>query len=164
MLFIALPLVVTIFRRDHLPADHHKGSDKLDIFLIRFSIAIEMIGYFLYSITSSPAGFTAAGISTALGAIGSPTLQSSLTKHAPDDKTGQLLGATALLHSLARVIAPMVFNLIYAYTVGTFPETVFVCFCATFALAVGCSVFLKPGVYWGDGEDGKGDDEEEVIL
>lgn len=163
MLCIVLPLVVTFFRRDHLPADHHKGSDKLDIFLIRFSIAVEMFGYLLYSITSSPAGFTAAGISTSLGAIGSPTLQSSLTKHAPDDKTGQLLGATALLHSLARVVAPVIFNLIYAYTVGTFPEAVFVCFCATFALAVGCSAFLKPGVYW-DGEDGKADDEEEVTV
>lgn len=164
MLFLVLPLVVTIFRRGHLPADHRKGADKLDILLIRFSIVIEMSGYFLYSVASTPAGFTAAGVCTALGAIGSPTLQSSLTKHVPDDKTGQLLGATALLHSLARVVAPTVFNLIYAYTVGNFPQAVFVCFGATFALGVGCSAFLKPGVYLGDGSDGKGNCEEEAVV
>lgn len=161
MLFLVLPLVVTIFRRGHRPADHRKGSDKLDILLIRFSIVIEMSGHLLYSVASTPAGFTAAGVCTALGAIGSPTLQSSLTKHVPDDKTGQLLGATALLHSLARVVAPTVFNLIYAYTVSTFPQAVFVCLGATFALGVGCSVFLKSGVYWGDGEEGE---EGEAVV
>lgn len=164
MLCAILPLVVTFFRRNHLPTDHRKGSDRLDILLIRFSIIIEMTGYFLYSVASTSAGFTAAGVCTALGAIGSPTLQSSLTKHVPDDKTGQLLGATAQLHSLARVVTPTIFNLIYAYTVGTFPQTVFVCFAATFALGLGCSAFLKPGVYWGDGDDGKADDEEEVVV
>lgn len=162
MLFLVLPLVVTVFRRGHGPTDHRKGSDKLDILLIRFSIVIEMSGYLLYSVVSTPAGFTAAGVCTALGAIGSPTLQSSLTKHVPDDKTGQLLGATALLHSLARVVAPTIFNLIYAYTVGTFPQTVFVCFGATFALGMGCSAFLRSGVYWGGGEEGEVGEEEEV--
>lgn len=162
MLCLILPFIITFFRRGHLPADHRKGSDRLDILLIRFSIVIEMAGYFLYSVASTSAGFTAAGVCTALGAIGSPTLQSSLTKHVPDDKTGQLLGATAQLHSLARVVTPTIFNLIYAYTVGTFPQTVFVCFGATFALGLACSVFLQPGVYWGDGGDGKVDDEEEI--
>lgn len=163
MLFVILPLVVTFFRRNRSPSDHHKGSDKLDIMLIRFSITIETIGYLLYSVAGTGTAFTVAGVFTALGGIGSPTLQSSLTKHIPDDKTGQLLGATALLHSLARVIAPTVFNLIYAYTVGTFPQTVFVCLGSTFAFAFVCSSFLKPGVYWGDGR-GDGDGEEEVVA
>lgn len=52
------------------------------------------------------------------------------------------------------------FNLIYAYTVGTFPRAVFVCLGATFAVALGCSVFLKPGVYWGDGKGGEEGGEE----
>lgn len=53
------------------------------------------------------------------------------------------------------------FNLIYAYTVGTFPRAVFVCLGATFAVALGCSVFLKPGVYWGDGKGEEGGEEGE---
>jgi len=74
--------------------------------LIRFSIAVETAGYLCYALAQNGSQFTAAGVLTALGGIGSPTLQSSLTKHVPTDKTGKLLGATALLHSLARVVAP----------------------------------------------------------
>lgn len=56
-----------------------------------------------------------------MGGVGSPTLQSALTKHIPHDQIGQLLGATGLLHALARVVCPTIFNLIYAQTVGTYP-------------------------------------------
>lgn len=164
MLFVILPLVVTIARRNHTPADHHKGADKLDIILIRFSIVIETVGYLLYAVAGTSIAFTTAGIFTALGGIGSPTLQSSLTKHIPDDKTGQLLGATALLHSLAKVIAPTAFNLIYAYTVGTVPQTVFICLGSTFAFAFACSAFLKPGVYWNDGKEGDGSEGDEEVV
>ncbi|KAH0604783.1 uncharacterized protein H6S33_006451 [Morchella sextelata] len=162
MLFVILPVVVHYVRRNHHPSHHQKGADKLDILLIRFSIIIEAAGYLFYAVAATSNAFTAAGVCTALGGIGSPTLQSSLTKHVPDEKTGQLLGATALLHSLARVVAPTVFNLVYAYTVATFPQTVFVCLGSTFAFAFACSWFLKEGVYWGDGKGGANGDEEEV--
>lgn len=162
MLFLILPLIVHLVRRNDHPSSHQKGADKLDILLIRFSIVIETAGYLFYSIAATSSTFTAAGVCTALGGIGSPTLQSTLTKHIPVDKTGQLLGATALLHSLARVITPTVFNLIYAYTAARFPQTVFVCLGSTFAFALVCSWFLKEGVYWGDGKGGVNGDEEEV--
>lgn len=84
------------------------------------------------------------GILTALGGMGSPIIQSALTKHIPRDKTGQLLGASALLRSLARVIFPALVNLIYAATVGTFPQTVFVCLASVFLLSAGCSCFITP--------------------
>lgn len=85
-----------------------------------------------------------AGMMTALGGVGSPTIQSALTKHIPRDKTGQLLGAGALLRSLARVLFPTIFNLIYADTVGTFPQAVFVCLASVFSLSAGCSYFITP--------------------
>lgn len=80
----------------------------------------------------------------ALGGVGSPTIQSALTKHIPRDKTGQLLGAGTLLRSLARVLFPTVFNLIYADTVGTFPQAVFVCLASVFSLSAVCSFFITP--------------------
>jgi hypothetical protein len=79
-----------------------------------------------------------------MGSMGSPTLQSSLTKHVPPEYVGQMLGAVGLLHALARVVAPTVFNLIYSITVGKFTQAVFVCLGSGFALAFGLSWFIKP--------------------
>lgn len=81
---------------------------------------------------------------TALGGIGSPTAQSALTKHIPPDKTGQLLGASALLRSLARIIFPTLFGLVYADTVGTFPQAVFICLASVFLVSAVCSYFITP--------------------
>ncbi|PWW79074.1 MFS general substrate transporter [Tuber magnatum] len=167
MLFVVLPLVVTFFRRGSTTQNLHRGCDTLDINLIRFSIATETAGYLCYALAQSGGQFTTAGVLTALGGIGSPTLQSSLTKHIPTDKTGKLLGATALLHSLARVVAPTVFNLIYASTVATYPQTVFVCLSSTFGIAAVCSLFLAPGVFWNDADGGDGEEgtwEEQAPL
>ncbi|KAK3064097.1 hypothetical protein LTR53_018626, partial [Teratosphaeriaceae sp. CCFEE 6253] len=52
-----------------------------------------------------------------------------------------------LLHALARVVAPTVFNAIYSATVGKFTQTVFVCLTATFGLAFVISWFIRPHVY-----------------
>ncbi|KAK3044359.1 hypothetical protein LTS18_001484, partial [Coniosporium uncinatum] len=82
-----------------------------------------------------------------IGGIGSPTLQSALTKHVPPDKTGQLLGASGLLHALARVVSPTIFNGIYSATVGKFTQTVFVCLTVTFGAAFVVSWMVKPHVY-----------------
>ena len=88
---------------------------------------------------------TLSGVVASIGGIGSPTLQSSLTKHVPPERTGQLLGASGLLHALARVVAPTVFNAIYSGTVGKFTQTVFVCLTATFGVAFFFSWFVRPG-------------------
>jgi len=155
ILLVVLPLVSHLVRRNR---EEHHGSDALDINLIRFAIIVEAVGYFGYSVAPTGAVFTLFGAFAALGGVGSPTLQSSLTKHVPQDKTGQLLGALALLHSLARVVAPAVFNLIYAKTVGTVPQAVFVCLSSTFGIAFICSLFIKAGLRW---EDEAGTDEHE---
>ena len=81
---------------------------------------------------------------TALGGIGSQTLQSALTKHVPHDRMGQLLGATGLLHALARVVCPLTFNLIYAGTVATFPQAVFVVLSGCFGVGFLFSWFIRP--------------------
>ena len=67
-----------------------------------------------------------------------------MTKHVPPEQTGQLLGASGLLHALSRVVAPTLFNGIYAATVGSFTQTVFVCLTATFGLAFVISWLVKP--------------------
>jgi hypothetical protein len=122
----------------------NSGSDVLDLYVIRGAIFLEIIGYAGYSAAHTGSLFVASGAIAALGGIGSPILQSALTKHVPQDKVGQLLGASGLLHALARIIAPTIFNGIYSRTVKTLPQTVFIGLTACFVVAFLGSWFIRP--------------------
>lgn len=143
-ILLILPLVTRIFRKP--PTEEHSvpGSDMLDMVLIRLSIAFDVIGYTGYALSRYGSIMTLSGLITALGGMGPPILQSSLTKHVPRDRIGQILGATGLLHALTRVAAPIFFNLIYSLTIGKFPQAVFVCLAGVFGVAFICGFFLKP--------------------
>lgn len=138
-----LPLLVRLFRDQSGPSGH-LGADSLDINIIRGSLVFDLIGYLGYALTPNGAIMVVAGLIASVGGIGSPTLQSALTKHVPADLTGQVLGASALLHALARVVAPTVFNLIYSKTVKIYAGIVFGCLAFIFVIAAGMSWFLKP--------------------
>lgn len=138
-----LPLLIRLFRNQAGPSGHF-GADALDINIIRGSLVFDLIGYLGYALTPNGAIMVAAGLIASVGGIGSPTLQSALTKHVPADLTGQVLGASALLHALARVVAPTVFNLIYSKTVKIYAGIVFGCLTFIFVIAFGMSWFLKP--------------------
>ena len=150
VLLALLPLIVRIFRgsASRFP-QRNSGSDNLDLGLIRSAIVFDMIGYIGYATAQTGAMLTASGAIASIGGIGSPTLQSALTKHVPPERTGQLLGAIGLLHALARVIAPTIFNTIYFVTVEKgFPQAVFMCLAATFGIAFVLSLFVRPhGMY-----------------
>lgn len=123
------------------------GSDGLDIGMIRFAIVFDFIGYLGFALTPSGALMIVSGMVASLGGIGPPTLQASMTKHIPPDRTGQVLGASGLLHALARVVAPVVFSLIYSKTVATYAGFVFLCLASIFVVVFILSWFLKPGLY-----------------
>jgi MFS family permease len=125
-------------------AQPNSGSDHLDLIIVRSAVMFEILGYVGFSLARTGPLFMLSGLVAALGGVGSPTLQSSLTKHVPHDKVGSLLGATGLLHALARIVCPLVFNLIYAATVGTFPQAVFVVLSCCFVVAFLCSWFIRP--------------------
>ena len=145
VLLVVLPLVVRFVRgRTGSTPQRNSGSDGLDLAIIRTAIAFDMLGYIGYATVRTGNLLIVSGAVAAVGGMGSPTLQSALTKHVPPDRTGQLLGAIGLLHALARVVAPTIFNLIYAATVGKFTQTVFVCLAATFGLAFVMSWFIRP--------------------
>ncbi|KIX96840.1 uncharacterized protein Z520_07560 [Fonsecaea multimorphosa CBS 102226] len=144
-LVLILPLLTRFFRgpaKAH--SKGHKGSDMLDIWIIRGAIIFDLVGYIGYAFTPNGAIMVLSGMIASLGGIGSPTLQSSLTKHIPADRTGQVLGASGLLHALARVVAPTVFNLIYSQTVGIYAGIVFICLASIFVIVFILSWFLRP--------------------
>ncbi|KAJ5461850.1 uncharacterized protein N7458_003402 [Penicillium daleae] len=145
-LFVVLPIVARLFRTPSEDDGVIRGSDKLDIVLIRLSVVFDVLGYIGYALSKHPSVMILSGAVASLGGMGSPILQSSLTKHVPHERVGQLLGATGLLHALARVVAPTIFNLIYSMTVATYPQAVFVSLAAVFGVVLFLGFLIRPHV------------------
>ncbi|KAF2277971.1 tetracycline-efflux transporter-like protein [Westerdykella ornata] len=150
-LVVGLPLLTRLVRgRNGTKNQRNSGSDTFDLSLIRLAILFDMLGFLGYSLARRGDLFIASGAIAAVGGIGSPTLGSSLTKHVPPDRVGQVLGATGLLHAIARVVGPTVFNGIYSATVGSFRQATFVCLTGTFGVAFLCGWLVRPHVYLED--------------
>ncbi|KAH7408534.1 major facilitator superfamily domain-containing protein [Phaeosphaeria sp. MPI-PUGE-AT-0046c] len=144
-LLVILPLLTRIFRGKNGHTRLRKsGSDLFDLSIIRAAIFFDMMGYLGFILARRGEIFALSGALAAVGGIGNPTLGAALTKHVPQDKVGQLLGATGLLHAIARVVGPIIFNGIFAATVSGFRQAVFVTLCATFGAAFVCSWFVRP--------------------
>lgn len=150
-LFIVLPLLTRYIRgraTGRRKSSVQTGCDTLDLNLIRVAVFFDMLGYLGYTLVRTGPLFILCGCVASLGGVGSPTLQSALTKHVPHDRVGQLLGANGLLHSLARIVAPIIFNSIYSSTVGKFTQAVFLCLTIAFGIAWFMSLFVRSGVYF----------------
>ncbi|OXV12048.1 hypothetical protein Egran_00191 [Elaphomyces granulatus] len=146
-LLVVLPIVTRLVRGPQNGHQPNAGSDMLDIVIIRLSLVFDVIGYIGFATSQTGTGMMLSGVIAAIGGMGSPTVQSSLTKHVSPEHSGQILGAIGLLHALARVVAPTVFNSIYSATVGKFTQAVFVCLGSVFVLALFLSFFVRPNVY-----------------
>jgi hypothetical protein len=143
-LLVILPGITRLIRGPTRGNQVNSGSDWLDISLIRLAIFIDLLGYIGYAVSKTGGIFTLSALVASIGGIGPPSLQSSLTKHVPPSQTGRILGAMGLLHALARVVSPVIFNGIYSVTVGTFTQAVFVCLASVFGLAAFLSWFIIP--------------------
>ncbi|PCH08044.1 Major facilitator superfamily domain, general substrate transporter [Penicillium occitanis (nom. inval.)] len=146
-LLVILPGITRLIRGPTRGNQVNSGSDWLDISLIRLAIFIDLLGYIGYAVSKTGGIFTLSALVASIGGIGPPSLQSSLTKHVPPSQTGRILGAMGLLHALARVVSPVIFNGIYSVTVGTFTQAVFVCLASVFGLAAFLSWFIIPNVH-----------------
>ncbi|KAJ5191821.1 uncharacterized protein N7498_010806 [Penicillium cinerascens] len=172
-LFVVFPIVARFFGTSTANDNTIRGSDMLDIVIIRLSIFFDVLGYVGYGLSKHPSMMILSGVIASFGGMGAPTLQSSLTKHVPHERIGQMLGATGLLHALARVVAPTIFNLIYSLTVATYPPTVFVCLAAVFGVTFLMSLLIRPHVTLVDeaasdvraeaNEDGE-DEHDQLLL
>lgn len=126
------------------PVEKNAGADELDIWILRFALLSDVIGVAGYIFVRTGALFVACAVVAAFGGLASATIQAALSKHVPAERVGQLLGAIGLLHSLARVVAPIMFNGLYAATVGTFPQAFFVLLTSLFGLTLAAAFFVTP--------------------
>ncbi|KAK4454321.1 MFS general substrate transporter [Podospora aff. communis PSN243] len=134
-------------RRSAPIIEKNAGADELDIWVLRTALLSDVIGATGYILARNSAEFVLAAIITAFGGMGSATIQAALSKHVPAERVGQLLGGIGLLHSLARVFSPVVFNGLFAATVKTFPQAFFVLLAGVFAICLGLSFLVRPHIY-----------------
>lgn len=124
--------------------EQNAGADGLDVWILRFAILSDVLGIAGYVFARTEALFVLAGVITAFGGLGSATIQAAVSKHVPAERVGQLLGAIGLLHALSRIIAPVIFNGLYAATVKSFPQAVFVAILAMFCAILVLSLQVRP--------------------
>lgn len=143
-------------------ADPNAGADTLDISLIRVALVSDLIGSLGYLLARREGVFVASGLLTAVGGLGSATIQSAATKHVPAEQVGKLLGAVGLLQALSRVVGPIAFNSLYYATVGVFDQAIFALLVGLFSVAVVTTLFIRPHVYLK--EPAAGESEEEPLI
>lgn len=148
MLVAVLPAMFYLYSKHH---NIKHRSDNFDISIIRVSIMFDVVGYIGYALAPIGALFTLSGVIASVGGIASPTLQSALTNHVSEDRTGELMGAVSFLHALSRVVMPAILNLIYGRTVGAASGAVFWVLVGVFGAAGVAAWGIKPR-----DQDGKG--------
>ncbi|KAH7221856.1 major facilitator superfamily domain-containing protein [Fusarium oxysporum] len=130
--------------------EKNSGADELDVLILRIALISDVIGSLGYVFARSSRVFVASGMMTAVGGLGSATGQAMITKHVPSERVGQLLGAIGMMHALARVLGPVLFNGVYALTVGRFNQGIFVLLASVFGFALVVSFAIRPHVVWED--------------
>jgi hypothetical protein len=124
--------------------EKNTGADRLDIWILRAALVSDVVGITGYIFVRTSPLFVLCAIVTGVGGLGPATIQSAVSKHVPAEQVGQLLGAIGLMQAIARIIAPFIFNGIYAKTVGTFPQAFFVFMAALFGIALLVSFLVRP--------------------
>ncbi|KAG6031612.1 hypothetical protein E4U40_006986 [Claviceps sp. LM458 group G5] len=130
------------------PQDKNGGADRVDTWILRFALLSDILGYIGYTLVRTPGLFVGSAMVTSFGGLGSATSQSVITKHVPPDRVGRVLGAMGMMHALARVIGPVAFNGLYAATVATYPQAVFVVLTGLFSFSLLCTFLVTPHVHW----------------
>ncbi|KAI1428235.1 MFS general substrate transporter [Xylaria sp. FL1777] len=122
----------------------HSGADNLDVWLIRLALLFDTTGAVGYVFVRSQELFVTSAIFTSFGGLASATIQGALTKQVPVEYVGSMLGAMGLLHAVSRVVAPIIYDGIYASTIESFPQTFVIVLASLFGLSVLASFFVKP--------------------
>ncbi|KNB04850.1 hypothetical protein FOXG_16226 [Fusarium oxysporum f. sp. lycopersici 4287] len=126
-----------------VPAKKHYGADNLDIWVLRAALTSDILGSIGYSLSHSEEVFFLSGMVTAMGGLGSAAIQAIVTKHVPTNRVGQVLGAVGMLLALSRILGPLLFNGIYAATVGTFSQAIFVLLVSMYGISFLASFVIR---------------------
>lgn len=109
-------------------AEHRIIHDyKFDLLLARVSLCIDISSYTAIIFTTTATHFLLCTVAQGLGAGGHPAMSSLCLMFADPKETGKLMGAVAVLQIMfSQILGPLFFNGVFAATVDTFPEAIFV--------------------------------------
>jgi len=116
--------IITHGLKKYFQAKQH-SVDTIDRILITIALICDAIGPLTIILATSGSTIYASAIFASLAAMGSPTIQSTIVKYIPENKTGELFGAIALIDGILTTFGPPFFLQIYSKTVGIHPTIVF---------------------------------------
>ncbi|KAI8060118.1 major facilitator superfamily domain-containing protein [Gongronella butleri] len=142
---IILPYAFAYLKRRHSAlAGQTTTRIRVDLFLIRLGMLVEGITFVLAALATSSTGFSIALIFQSIGILSQPSLRSLYTSLVPPSQVGALLGAQAVLDSIALMISQTGLNFIYSVSVKTMPSLIlYVCALVAF-LACLASCLVHP--------------------
>ncbi|KAI8380141.1 major facilitator superfamily domain-containing protein [Blakeslea trispora] len=114
-----LPLLSKLFKKE---------TFNFDIWMVRIGIGIDAVCLALSGIASNTVMFATAGMLQSFSMLAQPSIRGLLTTMVNANQVGELLGAIAILDSVASIIAHLSINTLYSLTVSSMPNlTFFVC-------------------------------------
>ncbi|OBZ88855.1 putative membrane protein C14C4.07 [Choanephora cucurbitarum] len=120
-----------------------KHSIRFDIWMVRIGMSIEALGLIGIGTAPSSAGVVVAGCLQSFALLGVPSLKSLLTTLVKPSEIGELMGAIAVLESIAMIMSQFGLNAIYSMSVKVMPQLTFY-ICAILAFV---GAFLTLFVY-----------------
>lgn len=99
--------------------------DAMDITVITVALIFDSCGPLIIIFATNGNLLYVSALFASLGALGSPTIQSSIVKYVSESQTGEIFGAMAFIRNVLLCLGPPLFLQVYAKTVGTAPTAVF---------------------------------------
>lgn len=140
-LYLVSPVVLHFLRKT-LKTKHY-AIDRIDRSVIFLSLVCDSFGPLLIMLATRGHTLYISAIFASLGALGGPSIQSTVVKYVSETKTGEIFGAMALIKNGVVAIGPTIFLQIYSRTVSTSPRITFLITFGLFMTAIFLSLFLR---------------------
>nr|QFR37109.1 MFS transporter [Cyberlindnera americana] len=141
VMYIVCPLILHLLKLKF--KSHTHAPDMIDFMMLLIGTTGELLTPILVWKSKSVYWIYAAGLCGALGALVTPTVQSTIIKYFPESKSGEVFGAISVLKNILGMIGPVMALFIYGQTVSIYPKLIFVILGAFIAFAAISSFFLK---------------------
>lgn len=140
-LYLVSPVILHLLRKTF--KTKHYAIDKIDQSVISIALIFDSLGPLVIMAATRGGTLYASALFASLGALGGPSIQSTIVKYVSETKTGEIFGAMALIKNGVVAIGPTIFLQIYSRTVSTKPKITFLITYIFFLVAIFLLLFLR---------------------
>lgn len=141
VLYFVSPLLLHLLKK--ISTVHWSAPDRIDMIMISIAVFFELCVPLLVLVAKNEMAVFATAILGSLGAFCTPTVQSTIIKYVPENKTGTIFGALAVLKNIIGMLAPSGALYVYSQTVNFMPKAVFYVFVALLFIAAVLIQFVR---------------------